>query len=342
MLFKRICSNLKNQIINSFPIIDYLSLDPVALEINSDSIRVLKLKKKKNKLVPVFFEEVSIEIKNQDSENSGNIFELPEYQNQVIEKLKELKNKYNFKYAIVALPEDKTYLYQTTFPRAALSDMGSAIKYSLEENVPVAATDVNFNYHILNKDKNLVDVVVSVFPKSIISQFTNILEASQIKIYSFLPESVAVFKSLIGENDQNLYLLIRLLKDRVNISIVKDQAIQYTFAFSVDLEKIMKNQDFDGQEFKKLSQELNKSMIYWFTSKKDINENQKIQKALIAGDYASDVKLIEALEDSLKIDVETGDVWTNCFSTEDYVPEISRKEALKYNVAIGLAIRTFD
>jgi len=155
-----------------------------------------------------------------------------------------------------------------------------------------------------------------------------------------MPESVSVFRSVIKHGDNGLYLLIRLLKDRINITIVNDGAVQYTSSVSVDLGEIIKDGQFENEEFIKLSQELNKTMIYWFTSKKDNNQNLKIEKAFLVGENALNIKLIEALENSLKIDIESANVWGNCFSLEDYVPKIKKDKALKYAVSIGLSIET--
>ena len=157
MSLAQIIPKIKKILLSNFPTIGFLSLDPVALEINSDSVRVMKFDRQKDKLVPKFFDEIVF--KNQiDIENLTD----PVKSAEITATLKKLKNKFNFQYATVALPEDKTYLYQVTFPRAAMMDLGSAIKFSLEENVPIPATDVNFNYHVLRQNEAIVDVIVSV------------------------------------------------------------------------------------------------------------------------------------------------------------------------------------
>jgi ribosomal protein S15 len=49
------------------------------------------------------------------------------------------------------------------------------------------------------------------------------------------------------------------------------------------------------------------------TNKKDFSEHQKIENVLVSGLHAENVALVDYLERVLKINVDTADVWKNCF-----------------------------
>ena len=82
--------------------------------------------------------------------------------------------------------------------------------------------------------------------------------------------------------------------------------------------------------------------MYWFTNKRDGQDQQetKITTAIATGSYATNELLIQYLEESAHIVVQQANVWTNCFSLDDFVPEISRDESMVYATSIGLALIT--
>ncbi|MEK7070355.1 MAG: hypothetical protein AAB966_00955, partial [Patescibacteria group bacterium] len=62
-----------------------------------------------------------------------------------------------------------------------------------------------------------------------------------------------------------------------------------------------------------------------------------ISKLILSGRDSEIVGLKEYLSQSLKIDVQTAEVWGNIFSLNNSVPEINFLDSLNYAVAIGLA-----
>jgi len=186
-------------------------------------------------------------------------------------------------------------------------------------------------------DNDDIDVVVSVFPKDIISIYTKVLKKAGLFPLSFQSESVSISRSIVNNGDKQTYLLLRFLKDQVNVGVVEGGAIQYASIIPVDADKII--EDFNSEEASELNEALNKVLIFWFTNKNDGTQHNKIETALVTGKYANSKGLKEFLERKLKINIEVANVWANCFSTEKYIPEIHRDDALNYAVSIGLAIK---
>lgn len=332
-IFKKAC----DAFYNAFPTPEYLSLNPVGIDIASDAIYFMKLKKTKNGLLPEKYEKISFG-KNIDINESLSA----EDRAVIISGLSQLKNKYRLEYVIASLPEQKTYIFRTILPKQAMSDIVSFIRYQIEENVPLAAIDVNFYYFITGEVNRNGDcgVVVSVFPKQVTNIYTDIFSESGLFPISFFAESRALFHSTVKEGDKTPYLLVRLLPGRVAVSVLESGIIQYTTDIAVDT-KVAVSQ-LQGPEAALLKESLNKILIYWFTSKKDITEHKKIENVLLVGHDANNPEIIDFLERALKINVDIGNVWINCFDLKKHVPEIDQKTALDYAVCIGLAIKCIN
>lgn len=328
-----------------FPTPKYLNYNPVAIDFSPRAIRIFKLKKSKIGLVPDFYKEVRLskpfEISEMTAENQSK--ESTDSLREVLEILKKLKKEFNLKYVVSSLPELKTYIFRTKLPEEASSNIASAIRFSLEENVPLMVNDVNFDYFVLNDDQidhGDLDVVVNVFPKKTIDIYTKLLKKAGLYPLSFQSESVAFSNSSVLDGDGEPYLLIRFMSDRIGASIVQDGVIQYTSNIAISGEKVIEN--YEGEAANELKEELNKILIYWFTTKDVEEKHQKIETALIAGELTNSPGLIEFMEKYLKLSVETADVWSNCFSIEEYIPKIHQNDSLRYCVAIGLAIKAIN
>jgi len=333
-------SDLLQKIDSYFPTPKFLTFNLASIDITPRSIKIMKLKKSKYGLIPDFYKEVKLENKNNLASFEKN-FDIsnPAFK-EVIQKLKKLKNEFDLEYVVVSLPETKTYIYRTKFPRESAGNLAQVIRFSIEENVPLKADEVNFDYFVINRDRDVnddVDVVVSVFPKTVIDLYTKILKLSDLFPVSFQSEAISLSRSVIEKDDKEAYMILRFLEDQVNVGVVEGGAVQYASIIDTDIGKIVN--DFKSDDAHSLGESLNKVLIYWFTNNKDLTQHKKIETVIVAGEYASDQKLVNFLEDKLKIDVEVADVWKNCFSLDKYIPEIEKKDSLKYAVSIGLAIK---
>jgi Tfp pilus assembly PilM family ATPase len=331
-----------SKIENLFPTPKYISFNPVAIDISNKSIKVMKLKRHKHGFIPEIYKEIQLEKECDLSQITEDKEINTESIRQLIEQLKKIKKEFKLKYVVASLPELKTYIFRTRLPKEATSDVASAIRFQLEENVPLKADEVNFDYYVIEKSENdkdidHFDVVVTVFPKKIIGFYTKILKISGLFPIALHPESIAMSESMVTHRDKGTYLLLRLMKERVAVSVVEDGAIQYASTISVDMDKVLENPNSESAV--ELNEVLNKLLIFWFTNKKDLIQHNKIETAIISGDYALTPGVQEFLERKLKLKVEIANVWTNCFSLEEYIPEINKKDSLRYSVAIGLAIK---
>lgn len=314
-----------------FPVPKYLSFDSMGIELSTDSIRVIKLKKTSIGLIPEIYDEIILE-KPCTALVEGKVEEVC---SEYLEALETLIKKHSMKYVIVSLPEEKTYIYKTQIPIQAEGSIEDAVSFTIEENVPLALKDVTFDFHLISRDESMFSVVVSVIPKNILEGHTSFLENAGLIPVSFESESQALARSVIGKNDSKTYFLMNLDKESIHIAIAEHGIVHYSSSFQVDTPKII--EDMEGRDMADLVGHLNKLLVFWFTSSEgDVKE--KIKTAIFSGVYGSEEILIDYFSKHLKIDVKTANVWENCFSLNDFIPPLSHKESLGYAVAIGLSL----
>jgi Tfp pilus assembly PilM family ATPase len=328
-------NNLCSKIKCAFPTPKYLNFNMVGIDIASDAVRIMKLKHSTSGLIPDLYAEYKYKNPYDFYQEEFDISENEE----ILSILKRIRKDLGVKYVVSSLPEIKTYIYRTRIMKEALSDIASAIRFGVEDNVPLAVQDVNFDYRVIhgidNSDRDL-EVAVNVFPKKIIQSYTNLLKKADMFCVSFQADSVALTRAVVKRKDQNPYLVIRLLPNRTLVSIIEDGAVQYSSDIPIGSENI--KDDLETGSGIDLKESLNKLLIYWFTSRKENETHRKVENVLVTGHLANDQKVINFLEKNLKINVDTGNVWTNCFCLEQYVPKLKNEDALNYAVAIGLAL----
>ena len=89
-----------------------------------------------------------------------------------------------------------------------------------------------------------------------------------------------------------------------------------------------------------LKDNINKHYRYWQTRVDEKgNKVEPIEKIILCGGNSNLKGLPEYLSGALKISVERSNVWTNAFSFDDFIPEMSRFQSLSYATAVGLALR---
>ena len=92
-----------------------------------------------------------------------------------------------------------------------------------------------------------------------------------------------------------------------------------------------------------LRDDIVKHFLYWHTHKDDDGKNNPpIKKIILCGGDSNLVGLPDYLSVSMKSAVEMANVWTNISDAQNYIPDISFKQALSFAAALGLALRDYS
>jgi Tfp pilus assembly PilM family ATPase len=324
----------QNLFLKFFPVPNFLSMDPVGIDISLRSVRALRLKHSKYGLIPDKYKEVILKDKCELLERKEDL----EQSEELRRALRELKKELNLKYVTLSLPELKTYIFTTTLPFEASSSIDDALIVKLQENIPLDLNEIVYDYVIskINKNKSTMELVVTVLPKNIIEIYTKLFKEEGLIPISFESESQSVARAVVGEGDKTPYLIVNFGHAKISFAIVEQGVVQYTSSLPYSTELILK--DFSSAEAQTLKSTLNKLLIYWFTNKHTIDSEDKITNLIMTGSFAGAPGLAIFLEQHLHVSVGVANVWKNCFDINEYVPSMDLETALQYNTAIGLAL----
>lgn len=340
-------------------------MSSAGLDISDQAIRFMEFSKSKEGLAPVLFGEEKIP---EGVIVSGEIIKKEE----LIKILSSLRHKYKLNFVKVSLPEEKAYFFKTEIPKVESDEIRQSVEFRLEENVPVRADEALFDCKIISKthEKNdHLDVTVSVIPKKVSESYAEVLEKSGLVPVSFEIESKAIARSAVKDGGRGSVMIINIRDCVTVVTVVMDGTVRFTSAFSaggnIITEALRKNFSVSFEEAEKIKEEklyaenkesiaiffslasivsvikdeVSKFYTYWLAKNDSDGElGGKISKIIMCGKDAAIVGLREYISQSLKIEVEVADVWSNIFPAGSRVPEINFLNSLNFAVAIGLAI----
>jgi type IV pilus assembly protein PilM len=356
----------------------FLTLKPEAfgLDISDLSLKIIKLKKKRDFLSLTSFGEVEIppgiissgEIKNEDT--------LAKVIREALKKTR--KGKLKTKYVAVSLPEEKTFLQIIQLPRMSAEDLKSAVIYEAENYVPLPIEEVYLDSQIISPVFNHLDhldVLIVALPRKIIDPYISALKKAGLIPLILEIESMAIARALI-KNEVSPFpvLLIDLGATRTSFIIYSGYSLRFTCSIPVSslkfTEAICKTLNINPKEAEKLKtkygvkkeneeskrifealippltdliEQIKKYISYYqtHTSHEHLPPDGKgIAKIFLSGGGANLKGLAEFLSSELKIPVEMGNPWINILPEPlKEVPELPFEESLKYTTALGLALR---
>ena len=243
----------------------------------------------------------------------------------------------------------------------------------MEEHIPLTAEDAIFDYELLNQDAQSLELQVAAIPKNVIESYLAVFENAQIKVQSFELEAQAISRAVIKKGDLETYMIVDFGEKRTGIFIISRGAVMFTSTLDVGgvmlNDIIAKSFQVSREEAEKIKQkygllrntpnkelfsvllntvsilrdEIVKHFLYWHTHKdEDGKNNQPIKKIILCGGDSNLIGLSDYFSVSMKSQVEMANVWINILDIENYVPDISFRQALSFATAFGLALGDFE
>jgi len=350
---------IRSGFLKYFPPPRFLVQPAIGLAISDQAIRFVLLKHfDGHSFKPIIYGERLLSL---GALSNGDIVKTKE----IVEILKDLKKNWPTFYAAVSVPEEKAFLFKTEVPKMAEKYIRGNLDLHLEEFVPIASREAVFDFEIIGSSKvkaDSLDVGVAVLPQKIVSHFIDILQATGIKPLSLEVESQAVARALIRQNDKRTILIINFGAVSTGLAIVGHNIVQYSSTlnigsntFSSALKKtITAEGGGTGSNIEKFSSllgtlsvlrdEVNRLLTYWKEHRILIGGasnsiGDKIESIILCGRDSSINGFREYISANVNLPVTVGNVWTNTFSFDDYVPPIEFNDSLGYAAAVGLALR---
>ncbi len=349
-----------------FPPPQFIQMPAVGFDISDASIRFIELIETRKGFVIGRFGEHTI---------PAGIIESGEVKKPTALRaiFQEIKKQYNLEYVSVSLPEERAYLFELKLPAMKHNEIHGAIELSLEEHVPLKASEVIFDYEILRESEAALRVAVSATPRALVDGYLEAFFDSGIKPISFEIETQSVARAVVPEGDKLSYMVVDFGNMRTGITIVSEEVVQFastvTTGGAVLTDAISKNLKISYEEAEKIKREkgislngenegmsrdllapisvirdeIAKDLMFWQTHDDEYGKKRPaIQKIYLCGGDSNLLGLVGYLASSLPSPVELANVFVNVNKLSTYVPVINFDDSLRYATAIGLALRSLE
>lgn len=289
---------------------------------------------------------------------------------------------------IVALPESKVFTRVIDdLPYLTDNELSQAIKYAAEEFIPMPLTDVNLNWQVLfrfdgkkglfskgqvggnmsqDPKKNTRTIVMVVAsPKNAVSKYINVLGMAGLHPKVLETETIAVTRSLVGNNPYSpTTLIIQLGATTTDYATVSKGLIWLTRSISTGgialTRSLAQHFNFEinqAEEYKKvygLLQDQLEGKVYEALkpvldiivgeAKRVIQSYEtkypadRIKRVVLSGGGAKMPGFVIYLANSLGLEVQEADPWYAIAKDKSSISKLAQ-DAPSYSVAVGLALR---
>ena len=267
---------------------------------------------------------------------------------------------------VISIPEQGAFTRTIAFPLLTDAEIASAVKWELEQYIPIPANEAISQHVILERDEKStppqVVVLLVAAPRALVEKYTRVATLAGLNPVAVETELLALTRAL-APIDKTV-LLIDLGANSTDIAIARNSLLAFSRsipiageAFTRAVSQGLGVAPAQGEEYKKtygLSSDQLEGKVKFVLNpvlklivdevKKAINFYQTEQKAdppsrvLVSGGGSGMPQIINVLAEQLGIEVSIA----NPFSRISLDPETASKlapYAPLYSVAVGLALR---
>lgn len=274
---------------------------------------------------------------------------------------------------ICSLPETKAFLRIIALPKMGKDEVKEAIKWEIEANIPLTLDQVYYDWQILDlnvtEEKGKMSVLVVAVARSVVDQFTEVLESAGLEVIGLETESIAQARSLLAEkNDKETTLIVDIGDRRTSFLIaigstpcftssvplssqMVTEAISKALKISFDEAEMMKIKHGLGSLAMKspvlkaaepvlesMAVEIERSIDFYLNS---LRYSSKVDSIVLCGGGSNMNGFLPYMTKRLGQPVESGNPWVNVRLGRE-IPLIDRRQSVQYSTAIGLALRGLD
>lgn len=349
--------------VDIFPPPKYLEMLSAGIDIGDTKVRFLEFVKKGRRYVLGRYGEKNVP----PGVITGGYVNKKE---EIIRILSEIRSECGFTFVNIALPEEKAYVFKERVPAVLPEELRQAVEFTLEENVPIPATEAVYDYvKLSSSSEEHVDVGVSVLPVKVVKTYEEIVKSAGFRPLLFTTEAQAIAQAVVGRTDTGTAMIVNFEENKTGLYIVCEGVV--LFASTVDIgsgaitNAIAKHYSVsreEAEEIKRkkgfikdrknmdlffslmntvsaLKDEIGKLSIYWATHKDKYGETgKKIDRIILCGKDAGLEGFDEYLSLTMKAKIEVANIWQNALSFEEGIPALPLIESLDFAAAAGAAL----
>jgi len=220
---------------------DFLSLKPDAfgLDISDLSLKLVKLKKKRDYFALSSFGETKIKpgiIENGEVKNEE---ELAKAIKKFVYEEKGEKLKTN--YVAISLPEEKAFLQVIQMPRMKEEELKKAVLFEAENYIPLPINETYFDFQTIQPFLNHldhVDVLIAALPKKIVDPYLNSIKKANLQPIILEIESQSISRALIKNSVSPFpVLLIDFGATKTSFIIFSGYSLRFTAFIPISSQK---------------------------------------------------------------------------------------------------------
>jgi type IV pilus assembly protein PilM len=355
---------LREHIRTAFAPPKYLALPLAGVDISTSGVKAVRLVQGAHGLSLASYGETRLP---SGAFNDGEVAD----HKAVVEALVSTVRATGITTANVALPESKSYLFETTVPGTRPAEWRIAIEQHLDELVPLPPPETVFDAVAVGKgEQNGGALVAGIgFAHRIVDDLISVFDDAGVGVQSLEGETFAAARALLPHGDTSTTLIIDIGRSTTKIAIVTGRiprfattigtgghaltlAVQKHFSVTETEARKIKaergivpapgNEDYLATMLSTASvirDEITTRLEYWQKKAAASGAIEPVSQAILVGGNASVRGLPEYLEGALGVPVTAGDVFTNLASRDTWIPTLDFTESLAYATAIGLALR---
>lgn len=338
----------------------------VGLDLGVSSIKVVSLNKEGDRYKLVSLGIVASPSPGMLSDNEEGLAAVEEVVKKLVAAAKITQTE-----VVAALPESKVFTRVIDdLPYLTDNELSTAIRYAAEEFIPMPLSDVNLNWQVLlrsdprRKDAKTIVLVVAS-PKNAVEKYLKILTGAGLRPKALETETIAVTRSLVGNNPFSpTTLIVSLGAATTDFAVVTKGLIWLTRSISTggmaltrSLSQHFNFEPAQAEEYKKvyglLEDQLEgkvaevlqpvadimvgeaKRMIQSFESKYPQNP---VKRVVLSGGGAKMPGLVIYFANNLGLEVQEADPWYSIAKDKGIDSKLT-VNAPSYSVAVGLALR---
>lgn len=349
-------------LLRAFPAPDYLTMPAVGIDISDYAIKHMLIKRRGRHFHLEQVGKVDLPL---------GVIEGGEIKDEetVVKLLTRIRDEHDYSHAHISLPEAHAYLFQLELPTDSSADTEQLVEFHLKEHVPLGPDEAVYDYNVYESRERDFVVNVSVYPAKIAEHYAQLVEQAGYTVLSSEIEGHATARALLLHAHSEPTIIVDIGRSEASFSISVNGTVTFTASLDIGGDQftraIARGMDVSFQEAEHLKhthgfrdlpesalvyqalaphmqefkEAINRHFIYWqmHASVGDVND---VSRIILVGGNANMPGLPEFLSAMLEVRVEVGNVWTNIFSFNEYLPNLHRKASLEFATAAGLAMRS--
>ncbi|MCX6718587.1 MAG: type IV pilus assembly protein PilM [Candidatus Staskawiczbacteria bacterium] len=349
----------------------FLTLEEEAfgLDINDFSLKIVKLKKKRNGFALVSYNEERIPPNIIEDGVINDEAALAKIIKSACDKVKG--KKITTKYVIASMPEEKSFLQVIQMPKMNKEELKLSVPLEAENYIPLPIDDVYLDFHVIPPIKdyfNHSEVLIVALPKKIVDSYISCFKKAGLTPIVLEVESEAIARALAKKETNSPLILIDFGENNTDFVVFSGSSIRFTSSISIssasltkaiseslkisfeEAEKLKIENGLVGETVSKIIVPILEDLVAQI--KKYINfyhdhssyeyllPEGKIEKILLCGGGADLKGLADFMGKRLEIPTELGNPLIN-FSSKNQ-KSIIKKNLISFTTAIGLALRQIN